>query len=465
MKMKKMCALVTSLAMVFSLVACGGSKEGESKEATTDSATMNETTEAAVEAGTQTAASGEYPDYNGVSIRMAWWGSQPRHDATIKVIEQYKALTGLNVEYEYYDFDGYFTQLDTLVAADDVWDVFQMGNNWATYHDAIEPLNSYTESGAIDTSEINEPLLKVTQDYDGNQMGISLGTNCRCVAYNPALFEEAGVPEPTDNWTWDDFQTACQTIHEKTGAYGMDKLEYFSFVSAACTQMGEGNNFFAMDGSDFAFGDDVSGMAKVFDVMQTLEASGAVADPGVQAEIIDEQADKLCTGDSAMLMIPSNKFVALNEACQEGIELKLALLPRLEANGQSGMLVRSSQMLCMSQKCANKEAAANLINYIVNSTEANDILNGERGVPVNTTVREYLGAKSDAVTNTVYEFIDKVSSIKDTANTTNAEPDAQTEIDDLSKIYFEKLFAGEFKDGTECATAFYDEAKQIFSQY
>lgn len=465
MKMKKMCALVTSAAMVLSLVACGGSKEAAGTDTAADTATTTADAGAAAEAGTEAVAEGEYPNYDGVSIRMAWWGSQPRHDATIKVIEQYEALTGLKVEYEYYDFDGYFTQLDTLVAADDVWDVFQMGNNWATYYDAIEPLNSYMESGAIETSDINEPLLKVTQDYEGNQMGISLGTNCRCIAYNPALFEEAGVPEPTDTWTWDDFQTACETIHEKTGAYGMDKLEYFSLISGACTQMGEGYNFFAMDGSDFSFKDDTTGMAKVFDIMYNLESKGAVADPGVQAEIVDEQADKICTGDSAMLLIPSNKFVALNEACQEGVNLKLALLPRLDANGQSGMLVRSSQMLCMSQKCENKDAAANLMNYIVNTTEANDILNGERGVPVNTSVREYLGSKSDAVTNAVYEFIDKVSSIPDTANTTNAEPDAQTEIDKLSKIYFEKLFAGEFKDGTECANAFYEEAKQVFSQY
>lgn len=458
MKMKKVCALAMSATMILSVAGCSraGTEKTETQELTKDVSSDESR-------GPEEHA--QYPDYSGVTIRFAWWGSQPRHDATIKVIEQYEALTNIAIEYEYYDFSGYFTQLDTLVAADDVWDVFQMGNNWATYYDAIEPLDSYMDSGILDTSEINEPLLKITQDYDGNQMGISLGSNCRCIAYNPALFEEAGIPEPTDNWTWEDFKTACETIHEKTGAYGMDKLEYFTFISSACTQMGEGYNFFAMDGSDFAFKDDLSGMAKIFDIIGALEKSGAIADLGVQAEIIDEQADKICTGDSAMLLIPSNKFVALNEACQEGIELKLALLPRLEADGQSGMLVRSSQMLSMSKKSKNKEAVAHFMDYLVNSTEANEILNGERGVPINTAVREYLGSKSDAVTTAVYEFIDKVSAIPDIVNTTNAEPDAQTEIGNLCQTYFESFFDGKYKTGKDCAEAFYNEAKTIFSQY
>ncbi len=468
MNFKKVCACVLAASMVMSLAACGSSAEPAADTTAADN-TAAETTAAettAAETTADTAATeGEYPDYSGVTIRFAWWGSQPRHDATIKVIEQYEALTNINIEYEYYDFNGYFTQLDTLVAADDVWDVFQMGNNWATYYDAIEPLNEFMDNGAIDTSNINAPLLKVTQDYDGNQMGISLGTNCRCIAYNPALFQEAGVAEPTDNWTWDDFAEACTKIHEATGAYGMDKLEYFTLLGAFCTQMGEGYNFFAMDGSDFSFKDDTSAIAKMFDMFAALEAEGSIADPGVQAEIVDEQADYLCTGESAMLLIPSNKFVALNEAVQDGIELKLALLPRLYDDGQSGMLVRSSQMLCMSSACEEQEAAANFMNYMINSTEANEVLNGERGVPINTVVREYLASKSDDVTAQVYEFIDKVSSIPDTANTTNAEPDAQTELSQVLQQYFEAMFAGDYASGQECADAFYEEAQEIFASY
>lgn len=460
MKMKRNLALILSSAMFLSMAGCGSNDVSAQKEEGGQSAVAQG---AASDAATDSEGQ-ETPNFSGVTLRFAWWGSQTRHDLTIQAIEEYEALTGIDIEYEYYDFNGYFTQLDTLAAAGDVWDVFQLGNNWATYYDIIEPLNPFLGNG-IDVSDINQPLLKITEDYDGNQMGISLGTNCRCMVYNPALFEKAGVKLPDDTWTWDDFYNACATIHEKTGAYGMAKTEYYEMLIAACTQMGEGYNFFEMDGSDFAIKDDVSALAKIFDIVGDLEADGAIADPGVQAEILDEQGDPICTGDSAMLLIPSNKYVSLNAALQEGVSVKLALLPKLTEDSQSGMLVRSSQMVSMSKNCKNQEAAVDFINYLINSVDANTILNGERGVPVNTTVREALADSADEVTADIYSFVGKISGIEDTANTSNAEPPALKEIQDITKTYFEKLFAGEFASGEECAQAFYKECQNIFAQY
>ncbi len=443
MKMKKLLALVLSSVMVLSMVGCGSeSASNQQKESSQQ----------------------ESQDFSGVTLRFAWWGSQTRHDLTIKAIEEFEELTGADIEYEYYDFNGYFTQLDTLAAAGDVWDVFQLGNNWATYYDIIEPLDPFLGNG-IDVSDINAPLLKITEDYDGNQMGISLGTNCRCMAYNPALFEAAGVELPNDTWTWDDFYNACSVIHEKTGAYGMAKTEYYEMVIAACTQMGAGYNFFEMDGSGFAIKDDVSALEKIFDIVGDLQAEGAIADPGVQAEILDEQGDPICTGESAMLLIPSNKYVSLNDALQEGVSVELALLPKLAEDSQSGMLVRSSQMVSMSKNCENQEAAVAFIDYLINSVEANTILNGERGVPINATVRDTLAGSADEVTAEMYAFVGKISGIEDTANTSNAEPPALKEIQNLTKTYFEKSYAGEFATAEECAQAFYAECQDVFAQY
>ncbi|MBQ7679370.1 MAG: extracellular solute-binding protein [Butyrivibrio sp.] len=453
---KKVLATLLSAGMVCSALAgCGGSAGSTSTETA---------------ASTEAPAAEEAPaanDLAGTTIRFAWWGSQPRHEATTKVVEQFMAETGINVEYEFYDFNGYFTQLDTLAAADDVWDVFQMGNNWAQYHEIIEPLNPYMESGAIDTTDISPAIVQVTQDYDGQQMGLSLGTNCRCLVYNPALFEQAGVAEPTDSWTWDDFKTASEQIIANTDAqYGMDKIEYMDIMTAACAQMGEGYNFFAMDGSDFAFKDDLSGITKMFDIFGGMMKDGSIADPGVQNEITDEQADYICTGKSAMLMIPSNKFVALSEACAaNGVTLKLALLPKLTSSSQSGMLVRSSQMVSMAKSSKNKEAAAMLIDYLVNNISANEILNGERGVPANAKVLSALAAKSDEITAQMYEFVNKVGSIPDTKNTTNAEPAAQAEVKATIQTYFERYYAGDFSTAADAAAAFYEEAKQVFANY
>jgi multiple sugar transport system substrate-binding protein len=43
--------------------------------------------------------------------------------------------------------------------------------------------------------------------------------------YNKTMFEEAGAPLPTAEWTWDDYRAACKTVKEKTGNYCFNTAE------------------------------------------------------------------------------------------------------------------------------------------------------------------------------------------------------------------------------------------------
>jgi multiple sugar transport system substrate-binding protein len=102
-----------------------------------------------------------------------------------------------------------------------------------------------------------------------------------------------------------------------------------------------------------------------------------------------------------MVMLSSNQFQALsNVASESGITLELATIPRVYADGQSGMVVRSSQEMSMWKGSENKEMAANFMNFFVNSIEANRILNCERGVSINSDVLAALKADTE-LTNEV----------------------------------------------------------------
>ena len=95
-----------------------------------------------------------------------------------------------------------------------------------------------------------------------------------------------------------------------------------------------------------------------------------------------------------MTWVAANQFPTIYNVCQEqGRTLKLATLPRIKNDGPSGAVIQSSQMLCVSQDSAQKEAAAAFISWFENDPDCNNILQGERGIPVNTTVRETLSAK------------------------------------------------------------------------
>ncbi len=414
----------------------------------------------------------EYPDYTGETMSLMWWGSDTRAGITIEVIEMYEELTGLEIEYEYYDGTSYWTQFQAKMAAGTLPDVFQMGNNWATYYDTIAPLNAYIEDGTIDTTAISDTMIATTVNTaNGDVTGMSNGTNARCFVYNPAIFDECGVPYPTDHWTWDDFASAARTITEKTGNPAITTIEYNSLAYSVVTQWKEGYNFYSMDGTDFAFNGDTEPLAYIMDLLTTLMNEGCIGDYGIQNEIgTNVEADWIAYGDAAMMMISSNQFQALsNVAAENGISLKLTTLPRVYADGQSGMVVRSSQEMSIYSGSEKKDIAANFINFFINSIEANKILNCERGVSINSDVLDALKADpelSDEVTAEIYTLIDLVGSFEDAANSSPAEPTANEEISNVLKnTYFQGLAQGNFASAQEAADQFWAEAQEIWARY
>lgn len=414
----------------------------------------------------------QFPDYSGKKMSIMWWGSDTRAQMTIQLIELYEKLTGLEIEYEFFDGGSYWTQFQAKQAAHALPDVFQMGNNWLTYYDTIEPLNAYIADGTIDTTAISEAMIATTKNQaNGDITGMSNGTNARCFAYNPAIFDECGVPYPTDNWTWDDFAAACRTIHEKTGNPAVTTLEYNSLAYSTVTQWKEGYNFYSMDGTSFAFEGDTAPLAYIFDLLTTLQKEGCIADYGIQNEIgTNVEADWIAFGDAAIMMLSSNQFQALSNVAKEnGITLNLCTIPRVHADGQSGMVVRSSQQMSIYKESENKEIAANFINFFVNSIEANKILNCERGVSINSDVLAALKAdteKTSDITGKVYTIIDLIGSFPDAANSSPAEPAANEEISDtLKKTYFQGLAEGKFESAQDAADKFWAEAQEIWAKY
>lgn len=375
------------------------------------------------------------------TLRMAWWGSQTRHDATNKVIEMYEAdHPDVTIEAEFYDFDSYFTKLDTLVAADDVWDIFQLGGNFPKYINNIEPLDGYIKDGIIDTSDTTENFLATTQDNDGTQIGISIGTNTYGIAYDPALFEKAGLAEPADDWTWDEWKQDCLTIHSELGIYGSSKMDNFiAGATQRASQSQKDANFFKKtnDGIEFT---DPAPFADYMRMIKELTDAGSYPDAGAIKEIKDIEGDYLITEYAAMTWVSSNQISSIVNAA--GREIKIAPVPRITGDGPYGMGIQSSQQLCISKNSKAKEEAAKFINFFVNDIEANKILNGERGVPIMSKVRDSVVSQADESNKIIYDFVDKIGSFpKEDCNVIS--PDPKAEIEDQYKLLMEKVQYGD----------------------
>lgn len=113
------------------------------------------------------------------------------------------------------------TKLLTLIAAGEAPDVY-----WAhTYTNAgqakrniqmdLQPLIDADPSVSAENF-----LAGAWADFNitGKQIGIPRETTSTVLIYNKQLFEQNGLPLPTENWTWSDFITAAQAITKGEGA-------------------------------------------------------------------------------------------------------------------------------------------------------------------------------------------------------------------------------------------------------
>jgi len=462
---KKLLAVLLAAVMIVGTAGCGSdSGDGSSQAGSTDESTSEAE---GTESSQEDSAANESTADEQITLRMAWWGSQTRHDITVEVIGMYeKENPNVKIEYEFFSFDDYFTKLKTLVASDQVWDIFQLGGNFPMYVDKIHYLDEFIESGVVDTSDIADAYLQITQDADGNQMGLSNGLNTYGIAYDVDMFTEAGVALPTETWTWDDYYNAAIRIHEYYGHYGSSGFTSSEFIAGCSTYIGQYGKigeytFFNIDLTGMGF-DDASMLEPYIQMRADLINAGASPDSGAEAEITNIENDFLVTGEAAMTWVAVNQFPTIYDICQEeGRTLALAPLPRITENGPSGAAIQSSQMLCVSQDSEHKEAAAAFISWFQNSTECNDVLQGERGIPVNGTVRDSLKASATEGKQIMYDFVDLVGTFEAPEKINVLSPDGQDEVVDKYRNYIQQVVYGEITAAV-AAEKTYADAAAIF---
>ncbi len=437
---KKLVALLMAATLVLSLAACGGKTDDAASEK--------------------------------VTLRMAWWGSQNRHDKTVAVINLYMVENpNVKIEYEFFSFSDYFTKLKTLVASDNVWDIFQLGGNFPEYVNKIAYLNDYIKDGTIDTSKISDAYLTITQDFEGNQIGLSNGINTYGIAYDVDMFKAAGVPEPTSEWTWDDYADAARKIKKATGHYGSSSFTSSEFIAGCSSYIGQYGkvgeySFFNIDLTGMGF-KDAQMLTPYIQMRADLIKEGAYPDAGAELEITNIENDFLATGEAAMTWVATNQIATLNKVCAaQGRTIKMATVPKVKAGGPSGMAIQSSQMLCVSKDSKNQKEAAKFISWFQNSTDCNKILNGERGIPINEDCRKIVQANmtndAEGIGNKMaFDYVSLVGTFESPEKVNVLSPDGQDKVVDLYRNYIQQVVSGEIT-AAEAADLTYKAAEDLF---
>ena len=168
----------------------------------------------------------------------------------------YAAASGLTVDPQGTNFNGYFDRLATQVAGGNAPDVFQVYlATMAEYaaRGTIEPLDKYLGS-VIDTTDWAEAALGST-DLDGTKYYVPLGlANQPAIIYDVTLLESIGIGELKPDWTLAEFKDTCLEIAKaltaKNGStsYGSDDLGGSIPVFESLHPFQGGKNVFSAEG-------------------------------------------------------------------------------------------------------------------------------------------------------------------------------------------------------------------------
>ena len=366
--------------------------------------TAEETTEDTAEEMTED--SGEV-----VELRIAWWGSQNRHDRTIAAIELYEQEhPNVQITYEFNGWEDHWTKLATQAAGGNLPDIMQQDYariaEWQA-RDLLYPLDEFVADGTLDFSQVSQSNLDGGV-IDGQLYAVNLGTNSLGLTLDIDAFAAAGVDLPADDWTWADFEEICMALHEATGGYcasgGLSNEQYVKSL-----YMGYGEWMYNDEGNALGYTDDQP-LIDYMNMLLRLQDAGAIptreeevakGDPGVEA-------NELVTGDAAIGAFWSNQLTAVAEAAGEGRHFRMIHLPRPADGCCSANYIKPSMFWSVTSHSEHPKEAAEFISWWTNSREANDILFAERGVPVSADVQGYLVPKLDEVGVEIFEFLGRV---------------------------------------------------------
>lgn len=449
---KKLLSILLACTMVFSLAACGDSGE----QGGTDEGQNQE------EENGETPEGEDSGDGEAINLTAAWWGSQDRNDRFSNAFDAYTASNpNVTFEFQINTFSDHLTALSASAASDTMPDLAMLQTDYLkTYTDAgkLVDLTPYIESGALDLSNVSESVIS-TGEVDGAVYGISAGNNAAALIYNKTLLEENDI-EIKNLMNYEEFMDVCREVYEKTGV-----KTQFDNMATWLEHLARENGTPLFNGNALGV-ESADVFLPFYEMVQTGREEGWLIDQGIQTSngtATEEQAIINYSSpetQSWCSFFNSNQMVAMQASAPEGVELDLVTMPCSDPS--KAYYIRQAMCWTISTNSANIDEAVAVLNWWINSEEANGIILGEPGVPANTEIANYVAEQLDEATAKTFTFVTDVVTPNSAAGDPPAENGAAQVRDEVANGICERVSYGEL-DAEEAAQEFFNQANEIMA--
>lgn len=163
---------------------------------------------------------GPKADDGKISVKVAFWGSPEEIKIITNSISDWQAQhSEIKIVFEHTPYTGYDSKILTRIAGGAAPDVIATEVDYfVTFASkgVLEDLTPYTEGDASFSKEDFFPSILNRFSVKGKLYAVPRDVApFACVFYNKKLFKEAGIPFPTDDWTWNDLLQAARQLTKK----------------------------------------------------------------------------------------------------------------------------------------------------------------------------------------------------------------------------------------------------------
>ena len=316
-----------------------------------------------------------------VSLDLAFWGNDVRADLDNKAIDAFnEKYPNITVNSSFLAFPEFWEKRHTEAAGKNLPDVMQFDYSYLRQYSEnglLLDLDPYL-GGIIETDPLPQNILDIGVVND-TTYGIATSTNAWGLFTNPVLLEKAGVDEFAGG-SWEDYTTWMKDITDAGGGEYWGGGDYTGRIQNFELQLrAEGGNLFTEDGEP---GFDEARLKAFWEEGQSIRDG-----IGIPQQTVEEAAPLggFDTAQTASELTWDNFGAGYLGNLGEGYTELGLVAPPVTEEGAKDLYLKPSMLHSIAANTDEPEAAATLVNFLVNSPESGEIFGTNRGLPASET--------------------------------------------------------------------------------
>lgn len=168
-------------------------------------------------------------------IKVAFWGNPEEIDIITNSIKDWQlAHPNLKIIFEHTPYSGYDSKILTRIAGGAAPDIIATEVDYFVTFASKGVLEDLTPYASVDKEFSTKDFFPKIVDrftVDGKFYAVPRDVApFACVYFNKKLFDEAGIPYPTDDWTWDDLLRDARALTKKDAGGRITQYGFYGWA-------------------------------------------------------------------------------------------------------------------------------------------------------------------------------------------------------------------------------------------